>query len=274
LIAITKNYKAGDILLEADLDAMKDSIEAFLNTEGCTDNNIAADSITASTKLLNASVNADKLAANAIGTSNILDANITLAKLADSLAAFFCPTGVTMAYGAASAPTGWLLCDGAAVSRATYASLFSVIGTSHGSGDGATTFHLPDYRGRFLRGVDNASAVDPDAASRTDMNAGGSTGATVGTLQAEATDSHNHSLTDGGHTHTAKQYIGGGGAITGYFQGDGFVTVDPVIYPSYGSSGTTHTGPVSTTTTGITLANTGNNETRPINAYVNFIIKT
>ena len=263
LIAITKNYKAGDILLEADLDAMKDSIEAFLNTEGCTDNNIAADSITASTKLLNASVNADKLAANAIGTSNILDANITLAKLADSLAAFFCPTGVTMAYGAASAPTGWLLCDGAAVSRATYASLFSVIGISHGSGDGATTFHLPDYRGRFLRGVDGGVARDPDRASRTAMNTGGATGDNVGSVQADEYKSHTHSINDSGHTHTAIE--GGGSGALARFQ--------PSTVYSTSGTGTAYSGPLSSATTGITAANSGGNETRPINASVQFIIK-
>lgn len=63
------------------------------------------------------------------------------------------PIGSIQAYGGSSAPWGWLLCQGQAVSRATYAELFGVIGTSFGVGDGSTTFNVPDLRGEFLRGA-------------------------------------------------------------------------------------------------------------------------
>lgn len=63
------------------------------------------------------------------------------------------PTGSVIPYAGESAPDGWLLCDGAAVSRTTYAALFAVIGTTFGSGDGSTTFNLPDLRGRVAVGV-------------------------------------------------------------------------------------------------------------------------
>lgn len=62
------------------------------------------------------------------------------------------PTGTVVSYGAAAAPTGWLLCDGTAISRATYSTLFGVIGTTYGNGDGSTTFNLPDLRGRVVAG--------------------------------------------------------------------------------------------------------------------------
>jgi microcystin-dependent protein len=65
------------------------------------------------------------------------------------------PTGVYMPYGGTSAPAGWLLCYGQAVSRTTYAALFTAIGTAYGSGDGSTTFNVPDLRGRVPAGVDN-----------------------------------------------------------------------------------------------------------------------
>lgn len=61
--------------------------------------------------------------------------------------------GFIKAYAGASAPTGYLLCDGSAVSRSTYASLFSAIGANYGSGDGSTTFNVPNAVGRFLRGI-------------------------------------------------------------------------------------------------------------------------
>lgn len=62
------------------------------------------------------------------------------------------PTAAVLPYAATTAPDGWLLCDGSAVSRTTYSFLFAAIGTSYGSGDGSTTFNVPDYRWTFLRG--------------------------------------------------------------------------------------------------------------------------
>ena len=64
-----------------------------------------------------------------------------------------CPTGSITMYGAATAPTGWLLCDGSAVSRTTYADLFAIIGTTFGVGNGSTTFGLPDLRDKFVVGA-------------------------------------------------------------------------------------------------------------------------
>ena len=64
-----------------------------------------------------------------------------------------CPVGVINPYGGATAPDGWLLCYGQALSRTEYADLFAVIGTSFGSGDGSTTFNVPDLRGKFAEGL-------------------------------------------------------------------------------------------------------------------------
>jgi len=65
------------------------------------------------------------------------------------------PPGVILPYGAATAPSGYLLCDGSAVSRTTYADLFSVIGTTYGAGDGSTTFNLPHLKGTVPVGKDS-----------------------------------------------------------------------------------------------------------------------
>lgn len=67
------------------------------------------------------------------------------------------PAGVIMAWGASSAPANWLICDGSAISRSTYASLFNAIGTTYGTGDGSTTFNLPDLRGRVIVGKNGAT---------------------------------------------------------------------------------------------------------------------
>lgn len=66
------------------------------------------------------------------------------------------PTGGLMMWGTAAAPTGYLMCDGSAVSRATFAALFAVIGATFGGGDGVTTFNVPDMRGRFPLGTATA----------------------------------------------------------------------------------------------------------------------
>ena len=89
-------------------------------------------------------------------------------------------------------PAFHLLCDGSSISRATYPSLFAVLGVEYGSLDG-NTFNLPDYRGTFLRGTDNGVGVDPDAATRTDRG-DGTTGDAVGTKQTHKTEEHTHTI--------------------------------------------------------------------------------
>lgn len=70
------------------------------------------------------------------------------------------PSGMVMHFANSTAPAGWLECDGAAVSRTTYAALYSAVGTLYGSGDGSTTFNLPDLRGEFIRGWDHGKGTD------------------------------------------------------------------------------------------------------------------
>lgn len=70
------------------------------------------------------------------------------------------PPGAVMAFAMSTPPDGWLKCNGQAVSRTTYATLFSAIGTTFGIGDGSTTFNVPDLRGEFVRGWDDERGVD------------------------------------------------------------------------------------------------------------------
>lgn len=69
------------------------------------------------------------------------------------------PSGVVFPFAGSTAPYGYLVCDGRAISRTDYADLFMAIGTTYGIGDGATTFNLPDYRGSFLRGQMDVNTV-------------------------------------------------------------------------------------------------------------------
>lgn len=81
------------------------------------------------------------------------------AEIANDIAGI-APAGAVQYFARATAPAGWLKANGAAVSRATYAALFAVIGTTFGSGDGSTTFNLPDLRGEFIRGLDDGRGAD------------------------------------------------------------------------------------------------------------------
>jgi len=102
--------------------------------------------------------------------------------------------GSLIAWPTNAAPSGYLECDGSAISRSTYAALFAVISDDYGDGDGSTTFNLPDYQGQFLRGYDNSAGVDPDAGSRTNRG-DGTTGDNVGTKQTDGLKAHNHQVT-------------------------------------------------------------------------------
>ncbi len=72
------------------------------------------------------------------------------------------PAGAIIMWGGGAAPGSWLLCDGSAVSRTTYADLFSAIGTSYGVGDGSTTFNLPDFGSKFARGNETGAGGGDD----------------------------------------------------------------------------------------------------------------
>lgn len=103
-------------------------------------------------------------------------------------------------------PTGWLLCNGAAVSRTTYATLFAAIGTAWGTGDGVSTFNLPEGRGEFMRGFDNGRGID--------------SGRVFGVSQAEMIGPHTHPMNgfgitlSAGSTGTICDNPGGAGTFT------------------------------------------------------------
>lgn len=124
------------------------------------------------------------------------------------------PIGMITAYAGSTAPTNWQLCYGQAISRTTYSSLFAVLGTTYGAGDGSTTFNLPDLRGRTVAGVDNMGGTDAGRLS-TANTLGTTTGTETVTLtsaqsgvpaHAHANTVTNNAVTTGNqsadHSHT------------------------------------------------------------------------
>jgi len=124
------------------------------------------------------------------------------------------PIGTIADYAGTSAPTNWLLCYGQNVSRTTYASLFSAISTTFGSGDGSTTFGLPDLRGRTTFGKDDMGG---SAANRVTNAVSGITGTTLGSAGGS------QSLT--AHTHTYDKNSGTGISPGASGQGGSLATI-------------------------------------------------
>lgn len=98
------------------------------------------------------------------------------------------PPGIVMAYAASSPPSGWLACDGSAVSRTTYAALFAIVSTTFGVGDGSSTFNLPDLAGRVPLGTGTGDAADATAHSLGEKE-----GTETHTLDGSEIPSHTHS---------------------------------------------------------------------------------
>ena len=146
--------------------------------------------------------------------------------------------GMVMPFAGSTAPSGWLLCYGQAVSRTTYADLFSALGTTYGTGDGSTTFNLPDLRGRVIAGQDDMGGT---SANRLTNQTGGLNGDTLGATGGAET----HTLTEAqmpAHTHGAGTYEvqgqsgsgGDSGATVGTGDGNAF---DPAVSGTSGSAG-------------------------------------
>lgn len=119
------------------------------------------------------------------------------------------PAGTVVAYAGSTAPAGWLLCFGQAVSRSDYASLFTAIGTTYGSGDGSTTFTLPDMRGRVAAGKDDMGGTAASRLTSTTITSGAATlgnsgGGQTHTLTSTEMPSHTH--TQDAHTHTQNSF--------------------------------------------------------------------
>lgn len=115
------------------------------------------------------------------------------------------PISAVMYFPRTTAPTGWLKCNGAAISRTAYSNLFAIIGTTFGAGDGVNTFNLPDLRGEFIRGWDDGRGVD--------------SGRALGSAQAGSLGSHTHTATSdaqGVHTHIGATATAGSHGHDGY----------------------------------------------------------
>lgn len=142
---------------------------------------VPSDASVTTAKMADNAITQSKIADNAVGTNEIINLSITAAKLASGAAVSnigYTPldssslAGQIAYFAQNTAPTGFLKANGALVSRSTYAALFSAIGTTFGAGDGSTTFAIPDLRGEFPRGWDDARGIDSGRAFGSAQAAG------------------------------------------------------------------------------------------------------
>jgi microcystin-dependent protein len=153
------------------------------------------------------------------------------------------PTGSIITFAGSTAPAGYLECDGSAVDRTTYATLFGVIGETFGAGDTTTTFNVPDLRGEFIRGWDDGRGID--------------SGRAFASTQNSQNLAHSHNVTDPGHQHTA-------------------TLSDDTAAATVGAStvgGAPSAATTDNTTTNITIDNAGGSEARPRNIALLYCIK-
>ena len=176
------------------------------------------------------------------------------------------PSGAVFCIAVASVPSGYLECNGAAVSRTTYAALFAIIGTNYGTGNGSSTFNLPDLRGEFVRGFDNGRGVD--------------SGRSVASSQSAQNQSHNHSAsatsTAGAHSHSLnyqRKHVEdtGTAAITDIRREGGDGDGGSQTFTNDTTSGFMNNATVSVSTS-VSIGNQGS-EARPRNIAMMYVIK-
>jgi len=111
-----------------------------------------ADLAVTTAKIADLAVTTAKITDLAVTTAKLANLSVTLGKLETDVQNALVPVGAIQAFAMNSTPSGWLTANGSNVSRTTYSDLFSKIGTTYGSGDGSTTFTLPNLNGIFVRG--------------------------------------------------------------------------------------------------------------------------
>ena len=167
--------------------------------------------------------------------------------------------GEVREWAGSTLPSGFLYCDGSAVSRTTYADLFAVISTTYGVGDGSTTFNLPDCRGRATAGkdnMDNTVGTGGGDAGRLTSGGSGIDGDTLGasggtethTLSTAELSSHTHTISDPGHDHDVAYKGGSGGGLWTFDDSVGGAFWKTDTDPGYNQTA----GPIVSATTGIT----------------------
>ncbi|AXP07711.1 putative tail-fiber protein [Sinorhizobium phage phiM6] len=239
-LAIGTNVQAYDAALQS-ISGLTTAADRMIYTTGADTYAVTTLTSTARTLLDDTSTTAMRTTLGVYSTAQV-DAAIAAVPGA--------PTGTVIMHAANTAPTGYLECSGAAVSRTTYSDLFAVIGTVFGAGDGSTTFNLPNLRGEFVRGWDNGRGIDTGRVfgSAQAANISSHTHAIDPPSTATTSDTHSHTFSattsSDSHTHTFSATTSSDGAHTHTiaYQDRGFSGGTINNAESGGATGTFNTG--------------------------------
>lgn len=201
------------------------------------------------------------------GTDLVTNGAAAIQTLAEQIGTNVPPTGSLLAYAGSTSPSGWLLCAGQAVSRTTYATLFGIIGTSYGVGDGSTTFNVPDLRGRIPAGKDDMGGSAASRLTSTTITGGATTlgnagGAQTHTLTGAESGTTAHTHTQAQHRHTFNYTSTTGGILSGTVLGQSVA----------GGAVVDYTTATNNNSTAANASNAHNNVQPTI--ILNYIIKT
>ena len=256
-----QSFASGD---QVTAQKLKDIVDLATFDDPADESTIVKDTGTGKLKVPSNGIGSNELSSDAsadanraVDTNHIKDGSVTAAKLDSAAVSVLMPTASLMPYAGSAAPTGYLLCDGAAISRTTYSDLFGIVGTTYGVGDGSTTFNIPDLRGRVIAGQDDMGGT---SANRLTGLTGGVNGDNLGATGGAET----HLLTASElpqHTHT----------FSGTVSRDGSSAGNPTEIVMDDDS--------NLTASNVTTANGGNAGDQPHNnvqptIILNYIIKT
>lgn len=251
-----------------------------------TEDQKVVSALTALVTAINSLDDANIAAGANINGSKLLNTSVAAAKIEGGILP---PTGALMPYAGSSAPTGYLICDGSAVSRNTYSNLYNLITSNgtvfpYGSGDGSTTFNLPDLRGRMPVGLGTHSTVDAlgenDGAAVANRRPAHSH---AGSTDAAGSHQHTGSTSTGGsHSHSVDDYYESANLAYNFrrdasAQGVGATsgsTLSRTVSLSGDHSHTFTTGSAGSHTHNVTVGSTGGTTDSPSFVVVNYIIKT
>lgn len=255
-----QTFASGD---QVTAQKLQDIVDLATFDDPADESTIVKDTGTGKLKVPSNGIGSNELASDAsvdanraVDTNHIKDGSVTAAKLNSAAVSVLMPTGTVLPYAGSTLPGNpddYLFCNGAAVSRSIYSTLFAAIGTTYGGGNGLTSFNLPDLRGRVIAGQDDMGGT---SANRLTNQSGGLNGDTLGATGGSET----HLLTSAesglpSHNHTIAMQQTNANFDSGSFNG---------LRTGSGKS---------TGTTGGTNASSAHNNVQPT-IILNYIIKT